>query len=79
MKIKQNQSIGLPVEAADAITAATLKDWHDYLVYELKQWENNPKTEENPDGYWLHPEDVVLNQRYITALKLIIPAFGGRV
>lgn len=65
--------ITLPTEAADAITVANLKDWHDYLVEEMTRWENDPETN------WVHPEDVVLNKRYIAAMKLLIPAFGGSV
>lgn len=29
--------------------------------------------------YWLHPEDVVGNMKYIAACNLIIRAFGGNV
>jgi hypothetical protein len=64
-------------EVANGITVATLIDWRDYLQSELDQWEANPKDELNPDGYWMHPEDVVGNKQYIRALNLIIPAFGG--
>jgi hypothetical protein len=59
-------------ETADRITALTLRDYRAYLKKELKQWKKNPKTEANPDGYWLHPEDIVLNMRTIEALDLII-------
>ena len=64
-------------EAADAITVANLIEWRDYLQSELDAWEENPKNEMNPDGYWLHPEDVVGNKKYIAACNLIIKAFGG--
>jgi len=37
--------------------------------------EKESKTEDNPDGYWLHPEDVSGNIRRIEALNLIINDF----
>jgi hypothetical protein len=59
-------------ETADRITALTLRDYRAYLKKELARWKKNPKTEDNPDGYWLHPEDVAGNIRTISALDLII-------
>ena len=46
-----------------------------YLKKELKQWKKNPKSEANPKGYWLHPEDVGINMQTIAALDLIISHF----
>lgn len=62
-------------ETADRITALNLKDYRTYLKGELKQWKKNPKTDSNPNGYWLHPEDVAGNIRRIEALDLIINDF----
>jgi len=62
-------------ETADRITSLNLKDYRAYLKKELKNWKKNPKTESNPNGYWLHPEDIVLNMRTIEALDLIISHF----
>ena len=62
-------------ETADRITSLTLKDYRAYLKTELRLWKKNPKTESNPDGYWLHPEDVAGNIRRIEALDLIINDF----
>ena len=62
-------------ESADRITSLNLKDYRAYLKKELAQWRKNPKTEDNPDGYWLHPEDVSGNIRRIEALNLIINDF----
>jgi hypothetical protein len=62
-------------ETADRITSLNLKDYRAYLKNELKQWKKNPKTDSNPDGYWLHPEDVAGNIRTIEALDLIISHF----
>ena len=62
-------------ETADRITALTLRDYRAYLKKELKQWKKNPKSDANPTGYWLHPEDVGLNIQTIAALDLIISHF----
>lgn len=62
-------------ETADRITALNLKDYRNYLKKELKEWKKNPKTDSNPNGYWLHPEDVAGNIRRIEALDLIIKDF----
>jgi hypothetical protein len=62
-------------DTADRITALNLKDYRAYLKKELAEWKKNPKTDENPDGYWLHPEDVSGNIRRIEALNLIIKDF----
>lgn len=64
-------------DTADRITVLNLKDYRTYLKKELAQWKKNPKTDSNPDGYWLHPEDVAGNIRTIDALNLIIKHYGG--
>ena len=69
----------LDMETANNITRLTLTDWRDYLQSELDQWNANPKTEENPDGYWLHPEDVVRNMHTIKRVDLILNDFGGEL
>jgi hypothetical protein len=71
-KAKHIPKMFIDGETADRITALTLRDYRAYLKKELKQWKKNPKTDSNPDGYWLHPEDVTLNIRSIEALDLII-------
>lgn len=62
-------------ETADRITALNLRDYRAYLKKELKEWKKNPRTDDNPKGYWLHPEDVTGNIRRIEALDLIIKDF----
>ena len=62
-------------ETADRITSMNLKDYRAYLKKELKQWKKNPKSDSNPDGYWMHPEDIGLNLQTIAALDLIISHF----
>jgi hypothetical protein len=65
----------IDAETADRITALALTNYRDYLKKELKLWKKNPKTETNPNGYWMHPEDVAGNTQRIEALNLIIKDF----
>ena len=62
-------------ETSDRITVITLQDYRDNLRKELKLWKKNPKTETNPNGYWMHPEDVAGNIQRIEALNLILKDF----
>ena len=74
-KAKHKKYQWIDGETADRITSLNLKDYRANLKSELAKWKKNPKTESNPDGYWLHPEDVVLNMRTVEALDLIISHF----
>ena len=69
--------ITLDGETADRITLLNLKEYRGYLTKELSAWRKNPRTEDNPDGVWLHPEDVTGNTVAINALNLLIKHFGG--
>jgi hypothetical protein len=69
--------ITLDGEAADRITLLNLKEYRNYLKQELAEWRKNPRTDDNPTGYWLHPEDVVGHSAVVNALNLIIKQFGG--
>jgi hypothetical protein len=69
--------ITLDGETADRITLLNLKEYRSYLTKELKEWRKNPRTDDNPEGVWLHPEDVTGNTVTINALNLIIKHFGG--
>jgi hypothetical protein len=71
------KGLELPFEIADAITVATLKEQRNYLKSELKQWKKNPRTDVNPSGYWLHPEDVSGNEIMIHHLDAVIKYYGG--
>jgi hypothetical protein len=64
--------ITLDGEAADRITLLNLKEFRSHLKRELSDWKKNPRTDTNPDGYWLHPEDVTNNQLIINALNTVI-------
>ena len=68
--------ITLDGETADRITLLNLKEYRSYLTKELTDWRKNPRTEDNPDGVWLHPEDVTGNTVAINALNLLIKHFG---
>ena len=71
------QGLTLSWETADQITLASLINHRDYLKSELKQWKKNPNTDSNPDGYWMHPEDVSKNQILIHHMDAIIDYYGG--
>ena len=74
-----NKRVGpiiLDGEAADCITVLTLKEQRAYLKKELSEWKKNPRSETNPNGYWLHPEDVAGNTRLVEALNTVIKYFG---
>ena len=68
--------ITLDGDTADRITLLTLKEHRGYLKKELSDWKKNPRSETNPDGYWLHPEDVAGNTRLVEALNTVIKYFG---
>jgi len=75
-----NKRIGpitLDGETADRITLLNLKEYRSYLKKELAEWRKNPRTEDNPWGPLMHPEDVTGNIQAIAALNLIIKHFGG--
>ena len=71
------KDLTIPFEVADGITKANLIEAHRYLQSELDQWEANPRDDNNPTGYWLHPEDVVLNKKLIKAMDLLINNYYG--
>lgn len=65
----------IDMETANRITLLTLKDYRKYLKSELAKWKKNPKTDDNPNGYWLHPEDVSGNMLRIKHLDAVIKDF----
>ena len=74
--MKQIGPITLDGDTADRITVLTLKEQRSYLKKELSEWKKNPRTEANPNGYWLHPEDVGKNQILIHHLDAVLAYFG---
>jgi hypothetical protein len=71
------KELTIPYEVSDGITLATLVDARKYLQSELDRWNANPKTDSNPTGYWMHPEDVVYNTQLISAMNVVIKYYGG--
>ena len=69
--------ITLDGEAADRITVLALKEQREYLKKELSDWKKNPRTDTNPGGYWLHPDDIAINTRMVEALTTVIKYYGG--
>jgi hypothetical protein len=69
--------ITLDGDTADRITVLALKEHRTYLKKELTDWKKNPRSDANPDGYWLHPEDVSGNEIMIHHLDAVIKHFGG--
>ncbi len=74
--MKRVGPITLAGEAADRITVLNLKEFRSYLKKELRDWKKNPQSDANPNGYWLHPEDVGNNMRVIEALNLVLKQYG---
>jgi hypothetical protein len=68
--------ITLDSDAADRITVLNLMECRTYLKKELNDWKKNPRSETNPDGHWLHPEDVAGNTLLVEALNTVIKYFG---
>jgi hypothetical protein len=71
------KELTIPYEVSDGITLATLVDARAYLQSELDKWNENPKSDDNPTGYWMHPEDVVYNTQLISAMNVVIKYYGG--
>jgi len=69
----------LDMETANNITRLTLTDYRDYLQSENDRWEANPKDEDNPDGYWLHPEDYSRNFKTVRRINKLLEDFGGEL
>ena len=67
----------LDIDTADLITLGNLKRQRKFLKQELKRWKKNPKTDQNPNGYWMHDDDVINSAKLIKALDKIIAYYGG--
>ena len=74
---EQDGGFKLPYEVVDQITLASLKQHRGYLQSDLDKWRDNPKTEANPTGHWMHPEDVRHNEILIHHMNAIIAYYGG--
>ena len=63
-----SKKLEIDFETADRIVLIALKDQRKYLKKELSDYKK---------GQYLHPEDVVGNQKLIEAMNLIIKYYGG--
>ena len=63
-----SKKLEIDFETADRIVLIALKDQRKYLKKELSDYKK---------GQYLHPEDVVGNQKLIEAMDLIIKYYGG--
>jgi len=73
--------IGLEIdwETANNITRLSLTDYRDNLQSELDNWNADPKDDDNPNGYWMHPEDVVHAMKQIKRINKVLHDFGGEL
>jgi hypothetical protein len=72
--------LALDMETANNITRLTLTDYRDMLQDELDKWNADPHDdEENPDGYWMHPDDVVHAGKQIKRINKVLNDFGGEL
>jgi hypothetical protein len=70
--MKKIGPISLDGVTADRITLLNLKEWRSFLKKELKEWKKNPHSDSNPNGYWIHPEDLTINLRTIEAINYLV-------
>lgn len=63
------KKIELDGDTADRITVINLTDYRNYLKKELRLYRKDPKKN------WLHPEDVVGNQRRIDIIDELLRDF----
>ena len=72
--------LALDMETAQNITRLTLTDYRDGMQDELDKWNADPHDdEENPDGYWMHPDDVVHAGKQIKRINKVLHDFGGEL
>lgn len=71
--------INLDMDTCNNITRLTLTDYRDMLQDELDKWNADPHDEENPDGYWMHPDDVVHAAKQIKRINKVLKDFGGEL
>ena len=72
--------INLDMDTCNNITRLTLTDYRDMLQDDLDKWNANPHDEdENPDGYWMHPDDVIHAEKQIKRINKVLHDFGGEL
>lgn len=71
--------LAIDMETANNITRLTLTDYRDMMQDSLDRWNADPKDEDNPDGYWMHPDDVVHAMKQIKRINKVLNDFGGEL
>ena len=71
--------MGIDYETADRITRVNLTEYRDRLQHELDLWNADPQDETNPNGKWMHPEDVVRNTKTVKLIDTLLHDFGGEL
>jgi hypothetical protein len=71
--------LAIDMETANNITRLNLTEYRDMMQSDLDQWNANPKDEDNPNGYWMHPEDVVHAMKQIKRINKVLHDFGGEL
>lgn len=66
-----NEGIKIPYEVADQVTLACLLEQHKMLKQNIEDHLER--------GAYMHPEDLGNAGRYVHALEILIPYFGGVV
>jgi len=69
--------ITLDGDTADHITLLNLKEYRSFLKKELAAWRKNPRTEDNPEGVWMHPDDVADYIMLVEAMNKLIKWFDS--
>ena len=69
--------VTLDSDTAASITVLTLKEYRGYLKSDLAAWKKNPRTVDNPEGVWMHPEDVTETTLTIASLNQVLRHYGG--
>ena len=77
MKKQTPTSIQIPEDIAVGITIATLQKDLVYTQAALSDWRANPKTKNNPDGVWMHHDDVVENITIVDSICNVLSYYGA--
>lgn len=71
--------LAIDMETANNITRLNLTEYRDMMQDSLDRWNADPKDEDNPDGYWMHPDDVVHSMKQIKRINKVLHDFGGEL
>ncbi|NBQ48314.1 MAG: hypothetical protein EBU33_07660 [Sphingobacteriia bacterium] len=70
------KKLEIPFEFADEITKANLIDARNTIKSDLEKWNASPRSDELINFY-MHPDDLIYNERLFRALDVVIDYFGG--